>query len=86
MDNAQDALGNETLISAPKTIERLEKIALDAAKKRREEEDEEDEEDDDDDDRITIGGKVDSDTLNIDDMSKKIVPTPIVLHDIEIIS
>ena len=83
-DNAQDALGNETLISAPKTIERLEQISLDAAQKRREE-DEEDDDDDDYEERITIGDSVNIDTLDINDMNKPSTRPPIVLHDIEIL-
>lgn len=79
-DNAQDALGNETLISAPKTIERLEQIALESAQKRREEED-----DEDDEDRLTIGNVVDTNSLDIDDLNKPSDPL-LDLGDIEILS
>ena len=81
-DNAQDALGNETLISAPKTIERLEQIALESAQKRREEEEEDDE---DDEDRLTIGNVVDTNSLDIDDLNKPSDPL-LDLGDIEILS
>tara|TARA_B100001063_G_C16769246_1_gene560521 strand:+ start:999 stop:2072 length:1074 start_codon:yes stop_codon:yes gene_type:complete len=81
-DNAQDALGNETLISAPKTIERLEQIALESAQKRREEEEEDDE---DDEDRLTIGNVVDANSLDIDDLNKPSDPL-LDLGDIEILS
>ena len=82
-DKAQDALGNETLISAPKTIERLEQIALESAQKRRDEADEEDDEEDDD--RITIGNAINVNTLDIDDLNKP-SDSPLILDDIEILS
>ena len=81
-DKAQDTLGNETLVSAPKTIERLEQIALDGAQKRRDEE-ADDDEDDDYEERITIGGNVNIDTLDINDMNAPSSRPPIVLDDIE---
>lgn len=82
-DKAQDSLGNETLISAPKTIERLEQIALESAQRRREEAEEDDEEDDEE--RITIGNTINVDTLDIDDLNKSSDP-PLILDDIEILS
>jgi len=82
-DKAQDTLGNETLVSAPKTIERLEQIALDGAQKRRDEEPDDDDEDDDYEERITIGGNVNIDTLDINDMNAPSSRPPIVLDDIE---
>ena len=82
-DKAQDTLGNETLVSAPKTIERLEQIALDGAQKRRDEEADDDDEDDDYEERITIGGNVNIDTLDINDMNAPSSRPPIVLDDIE---
>jgi hypothetical protein len=81
-DKAQDTLGNETLVSAPKTIERLEQIALDGAQKRRDEE-ADDDDDDDYEERITIGGNVNIDTLDINDMNAPSSRPPIVLDDIE---
>ena len=74
-----DVSGNESEISAPKTIERLENIALEAAKKRREEED-----DDDDEDKIKIGGDIKDNTLNIEVINDK--EDPLLLNDIEILS
>jgi hypothetical protein len=82
-DKAQDTLGNETLVSAPKTIERLEQIALDGAQKRRDEEADDDDEDDDYEERITIGGNVNIDTLDINDMNAPSSRPPIVLDDVE---
>jgi hypothetical protein len=81
-DKAQDSLGNETLISAPKTIERLEQIALESAQRRR---DEADEDEDEDEDRITIGSNINIDTLDIDDLNKS-SNAPLILDDIEILS
>ncbi len=81
-DQTQDALGNETLVSAPKTIERLEQIAMEAAQKRRDEEDEEDDEDD----RLIIGDNVRLDIADINDLNKPPPLPPPVLDDIEILS
>ena len=80
-DNVVDVSGNESEISAPKTFERLENIALEAAKKRREEEEEDD---DDDEDKIKIGGDIKDNTLNIEVINDK--EDPLLLNDIEILS
>ena len=79
IDNVLDVSGNESKVSAPKTIERLENIALEAAKKRREEEEE-----DDDDDKIKIGGHIKDNNLNIEVINDK--EDPLLLNDIEILS
>tara|TARA_B100000902_G_scaffold396518_1_gene457736 strand:+ start:1281 stop:2348 length:1068 start_codon:yes stop_codon:yes gene_type:complete len=83
-DQAQDALGNETLVSAPKTIERLEQLAIESAMKRRDDED--DDEDDDEEDRLTIGDNIRLDVADINDLNKSPPLPPPVLDDIEILS
>jgi hypothetical protein len=79
IDKAVDVKGIESSVSAPKTIERLESLALQRVK------DEDD--DDDDDERITIGGDVALDISDVNDLNRpmKILPPPI-LDDIEIIA
>ena len=84
-DMALDTLGNETPISAPKDIERLEKIALDAAQKRRED-DAYDDDDENEEERITIGDNINIETLDINDMNNTDTRPPIVLDGIEILS
>ena len=54
-------MGNETLVSAPKTIERLERIAMETAEKRKDEDD--DDYDDYDDDKLTIGDSVELNSI-----------------------
>jgi hypothetical protein len=84
IDKAVDVTGNETNIEAPKTIERLEKIAHENAEKRRLEEEEED---DDDDDKIKIGSTIDLESMDINDLNKpsiKVNDKPI-LDDIEVL-
>ena len=79
IDKAVDIKGIESSVSAPKTIERLESLAL----QRVNAEDDED----DDDERITIGGDVALDISDVNDLNRsmKILPPPI-LDDIEILS
>jgi hypothetical protein len=79
IDKAVDIKGVESSVSAPKTIERLESLALQRVN------DEDDE--DDDDERITIGGDVALDISDVNDLNRsmKILPPPI-LDDIEILS
>jgi hypothetical protein len=79
IDKAVDTKGVESSVSAPKTIERLESLAL----QRLNDEDD----DDDDDERITIGGDVALDISDVNDLNRsmKILPPPI-LDDIEILS
>jgi len=84
IDKAVDVTGNETNIEAPKTIERLEKIAHENAEKRRLEEEEED---DDDDDKIKIGSTINLESMDINDLNKpsiKVNDKPI-LDDIEVL-
>ena len=62
-DLTQDTMGNESLVSAPKTIERLERIALESAQKRKEEYDSDDDDYDDEGDKLTIGESVDLNSI-----------------------
>jgi len=80
IDKAIDVKGVESSVSAPKTIERLESLALQKVK-------EEDTDDDDDDERITIGGDVALEISDVNDLNRpmKILPPPL-LDDIEILS
>lgn len=80
IDKAIDVKGVESSVSAPKTIERLESLALHKVK-------EEDTDEDDDDERLTIGGDVALEISDVNDLNRpmKILPPPI-LDDIEILS
>jgi len=82
IDQAVDIKGIESSVSAPKTIERLESLALQKVK-----EEDSDTDDDDDDERLTIGGDVALDISDVNDLNRsmKILPPPI-LDDIEILS
>ena len=62
-DSTQDTMGNESLVSAPKTIERLERIALENAQKRKDEYDSDDDSDDDENDKIIIGEPLDLNSM-----------------------
>ena len=62
-DLTQDTMGNESLVSAPKTIERLERIALESAQKRKEEYDSDDDDYDVEGDKLTIGETVDLNSI-----------------------
>jgi len=79
IDKAIDVKGIESSVSAPKTIERLESLALQKVNV--------DYDDDDDDERITIGGDVVLDLADVNDLNRpvKILPPPI-LDDIEVLS
>jgi len=79
IDKAVDIKGIESSVSAPKTIERLESLALQRVNAE--------DDDDDDDERITIGGDVALDISDVNDLNRsiKILPPPI-LDDIEILS
>ena len=79
IDKAIDVKGIESSVSAPKTIERLESLALQKVN--------DDYDDDDDDERITIGGDVVLDLADVNDLNRpvKILPPPI-LDDIEVLS
>ena len=77
IDKAVDTTGKESLIEAPKTIERLESLAaLNIGNN----------DDDDDDERIKIGGNVDLDITDVNnlDRSVSVLPPPI-LDDVEIL-
>lgn len=81
IDKTIDVKGIESSVSAPKTIERLESLALQNVKE------EDDDDEDDNDERITIGGDVALDISDVNDLNRpmKILPPPI-LDDIEILS
>jgi hypothetical protein len=78
VDKAMDVKGVETMVDAPKTIERLETLALLKASS---------DEDEEDDERIKIGGNISLDISDINDLNRplNILPPPI-LDDIEILS
>jgi outer membrane biosynthesis protein TonB len=80
-DKAVDIMGNETIIDAPKNIERLENIAAIAAEKRKEEEDE-----DDDDEILTIGDNIQLDITDVNDLNRSQNINPPILNDIEILT
>jgi len=80
-DIAYDKKMKPTEVSAPKTIERLEKISAEAHKRRKEEEEEEDDED-----RISIGGTVKLDVLDIHDLEKDIKLKPDISNEIQILT
>ena len=79
VDKAIDTKGNESFIDAPKTIERLETLALLNAAKDQEEEDE---------DRLKIGGDISLDITDINDLnrSQKLLPPPLLDDIIEVLS
>ena len=83
VDSAMDTKGIETQIDAPKTIERLESLAL--LKKNSDDDDEDD--DDEDDERLKIGGDISLDISDVNDLNRpvKILPPPI-LDDIVLLS
>jgi hypothetical protein len=66
-----DTRGNETMIDAPKTIDRLEALSLMKALE---------EEDDDDDEKIKIGGDIFLELSDVNDLNRpqKILPPPIL--------
>ena len=81
VDKAIDTKGNESFIDAPKTIERLETLALlNAAKDQAEDEDNED--------RLKIGGDISLDITDINDLnrSQKLLPPPLLDDIIEVLS
>jgi hypothetical protein len=81
VDKAIDTAGNESAISAPKTIARLEKIAAESAEKRREEDG------DDDEDQLRIGEAVKLEIGEINDLSKPlVVRPPPTLEGIEVLA
>ena len=74
-----DTIGNETIVHAPKTDERLERIAAIAAERRKAEEE-------DDEDQITIGDEVKLEISEINDLNKPAVIVPSIASEIEILS
>ena len=76
-DSALDSTGTEIMVPAPKDIQHLEDL-----RRRREEEEEEE----DDDDKLKIGGNIDLEISDVNDLSKtlKLESLP-VLDDIEIL-
>jgi len=79
VDKAIDTKGNESFIDAPKTIERLETLALLNAAKDQDEENE---------DRLKIGGDISLDITDINDLnrSQKLLPPPLLDDIIEVLS
>ena len=76
-DTAVDMTGTETSVSAPKTVERLEKIANEANERRKAEEAEED----DDDIPLRIGEEVRLELADINDLNRAVdVRPPPVLN------
>ena len=82
VDSAISTTGIESKIDAPKTIERLEKIANESADRRKLEE-----ADDDDDEKIKIGTEIKLDLIDVNDFNNKsmILNDSIILDDVEII-
>jgi hypothetical protein len=85
VDNTIDTRGIESTIEAPKTIERLESLAL--MKSQTTPYGGGNDDDDDDDERLTIGENIKLEISDINDLNRPlhILPPPI-LDDIEIIS
>jgi len=83
VDKAMDTKGVETTVEAPKTIERLESLALMKAQVPSYDADG----DDDDDERLKIGENIKLEISDINDLNRplNILPPPI-LDDIEILS
>lgn len=84
VDKAMDTKGIETTVEAPKTIERLESLAL---MKSHTPSYGGDDDDDDDDERLKIGENIKLEISDVNDLNRplNILPPPI-LDDIEIIS
>lgn len=82
VDNAIDVNGTKSNIHAPKTDERLEKIAELSAERRRREEEEEEEED-----KIKIGDDINLDITDVNDLNRSVsIAPPPILDDIEVLS
>ena len=75
-----DINGKESNIDAPKTDERLERIAAIAAERRKEEEEEEEDED-----QLTIGQEVKLELNEISDINNSNSNNNIILDDIEVL-
>ena len=79
VDKAVDINGKESQISAPKTPERLEKIAIEANERRKQEEE-------DDDEQLQIGDEIKLELGDINDLNSAISVNPPVLDDIEVLT
>ena len=81
VDNAVDIIGNRTNIPAPKTIERLEQLAMDKQKNINYGSD------DDEMEKLTIGENIALDIFDISDLDKPMnLRGPPILDDIEILT
>jgi hypothetical protein len=78
LDKQLDTHGVESTIEAPKTIDRLEKIAQEASERRKAEEAEYD--DDDDDMPLKIGEEVKLELADVNDLNRSIVVAPPILE------
>jgi hypothetical protein len=78
IDKAMDTNGQEITITAPKTEERLEKIAHEANERRKQEEE-------DDDDQLQIGDEIKLELGDINDLNGPISVNPPILDDIEVL-
>jgi len=79
-DNAVDIIGNRTNISAPKTLERLEQLAMEKQKNINYGSDDETE-------KLTIGENISLDIFDINDLDKPMnLRGPPILDDIEILT
>lgn len=84
IDDAISITGEKSIIEAPKTIDRLERIATETSERRKAEAI--DDEDDEDDDKLVIGDSVNLEISDINDLNRSISLNPPILDDIEIIS
>jgi hypothetical protein len=78
LDKQLDTHGVESTIEAPKTIDRLEKIAQEASERRKAEEAEYD--DDDDDMPLKIGEEVKLELADVNDLNRSIAVAPPILE------
>ncbi len=81
-DKAVDSNGQESNVTAPKTVERLEQISKEAHARRKAEE----EEDDDEEGPISIGEEVRLEIADIHDINKKVEVKPPPALDIQTLS
>ena len=79
VDKAVDINGKESQISAPKTPERLEKIAIEANERRKQEEE-------DDDEQLQIGDEIKLELGDINEINSAISVNTPVLDDIEVLT
>ena len=80
LDKQLDIHGVESTIDAPKTIDRLEKIAQEASERRKAEEAEYDDDDDEDDMPLKIGEEVKLELADVNDLNRSIVVAPPLLE------